>query len=101
MIKTTLKDACKLLDAAWYVSTLDGKAKNFCHNSYGYSGDPDEDFFVLTMPQHPCGEMRFIEKDNTMVVIDGALMRLVNEAGATVDLVLFMQPSHLEGLRVV
>jgi hypothetical protein len=101
MITISLKDACRLLDAAWYVTLANAKGETLAHNSYGYSEDPEEDFLTITTPDRPEGLMKFIEKDNAMVVLDRAIMRLVNEAGATMELVLFITPNQLEGLRIV
>lgn len=71
------------------------------HHSFGYTGNPDETFLELVRhdPPRPT-TMRFIEKDNAEVEVEGAVMRLVNEAGAKMDLVLFMKPSWLEGAWV-
>lgn len=98
MIKIPLKKACELLDAAWYVSPVEAKSEMISHSSYGCSGDHDASFLDLFAGGDKL--MRFIEKDNQEVEIAGAIMRLVNEAGAKMDLVLFIKPNWLEGVRV-
>ena len=94
-MKIPLKQACQLLDEAWYVSLATGKRQKFTHNSYGCSGNPDENFLDLHQ-----GRLlwRFIEKDNQEVVVEGQTMLLQNEEERLMPLVLFMEPNWLENL---
>ena len=94
----TLKQACSLLDDAEAIS-LDNVLCCLEHHSYGFIGEPDDDFLTLEWDdgnEYGTYSVRFVREDNKEVRIDKDVMYLISDEGDTEKLYLYIEPENLE-----